>query len=325
MTDKQQMAADACELLLRLVPQVLNVLDPIKSSKLCTEIRAAIRPLKQLEAQQSLRDVARHTLEAGCTERGLDTEGESQSLLNRIINHEVMADRHVPSSFPVANKTRRPHLSFGRKNVPIVGYAMKHLTGGDLGFSWVEDTTLFDDNWLRIKLSSTPALPDGWKAAPPTMTREMADAWAQAMLEGRPVWPAVLAAMPAPTSEVLDTSAASSEDVSNEMLMSEELADLRRRVEFSCEVLEEESYSSKNLERLIEISKAATDKQSLLMKLNPPENEVLTQLAHDKELSREGLMRQALRLYQLVDRSTTKELKMVFADTAGNIVDPSDF
>jgi hypothetical protein len=41
-----------------------------------------------------------------------------------------------------------------------------------------------------------PELPTGWKAAPPIMTAAMSQAWTDALRDGKPTWPAVLAAMP---------------------------------------------------------------------------------------------------------------------------------
>jgi predicted transcriptional regulator len=56
------------------------------------------------------------------------------------------------------------------------------------------------------------------------------------------------------------------------------------------------------------------DKKAVLIQLNDAEWEALEELAKKKDLSKVAVMRQALRLYQLVDVRLSEGEKLVFED-----------
>lgn len=56
------------------------------------------------------------------------------------------------------------------------------------------------------------------------------------------------------------------------------------------------------------------DKRSVLVQLNDAEWKALEKLAKKKDLSKVAVMRQALRLYELVDVRTSDGEKLVFED-----------
>lgn len=56
------------------------------------------------------------------------------------------------------------------------------------------------------------------------------------------------------------------------------------------------------------------DKRTMTLNLTEPEMEVLEQLAERKELSKTAVLRQALRLYQMVSLRIEKGEKLYFED-----------
>jgi predicted transcriptional regulator len=58
----------------------------------------------------------------------------------------------------------------------------------------------------------------------------------------------------------------------------------------------------------------ATDKRTMTLNLTEAEMEALDVLAQKKELSKTALIRQALRLYQLIDQRTSQGEKLMFED-----------
>lgn len=58
------------------------------------------------------------------------------------------------------------------------------------------------------------------------------------------------------------------------------------------------------------------DKKTLTLNLSEAEMKVLDQLSKQKELSKTVVLRQALRLYQLVDSRLTAGQKLFFEDEA---------
>lgn len=56
------------------------------------------------------------------------------------------------------------------------------------------------------------------------------------------------------------------------------------------------------------------DKRTVMVQLNEAEWEALEELAKKKDLSKVAVMRQALRLYQLIDVRTSEGEKLVFED-----------
>lgn len=57
-----------------------------------------------------------------------------------------------------------------------------------------------------------------------------------------------------------------------------------------------------------------TDKRTMTLNLSPQEMQVLDDLAERKELSKTAVVRQALRLLQLVDSRLAQGEKLVFED-----------
>ena len=57
-----------------------------------------------------------------------------------------------------------------------------------------------------------------------------------------------------------------------------------------------------------------TDKRAVLVQLNPKEWDALVHLSKKKDISKVAVMRQALRLYELVDARTAEGEKLVFED-----------
>jgi len=55
-------------------------------------------------------------------------------------------------------------------------------------------------------------------------------------------------------------------------------------------------------------------KKTMTLNLNPAEMAVLDELCSKKDLSKTGLMRQALRLYQMVEERLEKGDKLFFED-----------
>lgn len=60
------------------------------------------------------------------------------------------------------------------------------------------------------------------------------------------------------------------------------------------------------------------DKRAMTLKLTEQEMDVLDELAAKKELSKTAVMRQALRLYQLVDLRLESGEKLFFEDEAAD-------
>lgn len=58
----------------------------------------------------------------------------------------------------------------------------------------------------------------------------------------------------------------------------------------------------------------ASDKRTMTLNLTEAEMEALDVLAQKKELSKTALIRQALRLYQLIDQRTSLGEKLIFED-----------
>lgn len=56
------------------------------------------------------------------------------------------------------------------------------------------------------------------------------------------------------------------------------------------------------------------DKRTMTLNLTAPEMEALEEIAQKKELSKTAVIRQALRLYQLVDARLGQGEKLVFED-----------
>jgi len=61
-----------------------------------------------------------------------------------------------------------------------------------------------------------------------------------------------------------------------------------------------------------------SDKRTMTLNLTEQEMRVLDQLSTQKELSKTTLIRQALRLYQLVDARLNRGEKLFFEDSAKN-------
>ena len=57
-----------------------------------------------------------------------------------------------------------------------------------------------------------------------------------------------------------------------------------------------------------------TEKRAVLVQLNEAEWEALEELTKRKDISKVAVMRQALRLYELVDRRIAEGEKLVFED-----------
>ena len=57
-----------------------------------------------------------------------------------------------------------------------------------------------------------------------------------------------------------------------------------------------------------------TDKRAVLVQLNPKEWDALEQLSKKKDISKVAVMRQALRLYELVAARTAEGEKLIFED-----------
>lgn len=57
-----------------------------------------------------------------------------------------------------------------------------------------------------------------------------------------------------------------------------------------------------------------TDKRTMTLNLTAAEMEALEELAQQKELTKTALIRQALRLYQLIDSRTKQGEKLFFED-----------
>ncbi|SIO58441.1 transcriptional regulator [Singulisphaera sp. GP187] len=60
------------------------------------------------------------------------------------------------------------------------------------------------------------------------------------------------------------------------------------------------------------------DKRTMSLNLTEAEMEVLDDLARRKDLTKTAVIRQAIRLYQLVDQRLSKGEKLVFEDEAAN-------
>ena len=60
----------------------------------------------------------------------------------------------------------------------------------------------------------------------------------------------------------------------------------------------------------------ATDKKTMTLNLSDAEMAALEELSAKKELTKTALIRQALRLYQLVESKLAKGEKMIFEDEA---------
>lgn len=58
----------------------------------------------------------------------------------------------------------------------------------------------------------------------------------------------------------------------------------------------------------------ANDKRTMTLNLTDAEMDALEELAQKKELSKTALIRQALRLYQVIDLRTRQGEKLVFED-----------
>jgi hypothetical protein len=58
------------------------------------------------------------------------------------------------------------------------------------------------------------------------------------------------------------------------------------------------------------------DKRTMTLNLTDPEMRVLEELARQKDLSKTAVLRQALRLYQLVDARLSRGEKLLFEDEA---------
>lgn len=58
----------------------------------------------------------------------------------------------------------------------------------------------------------------------------------------------------------------------------------------------------------------ATDKRTMTLNLTDAEMEALEELAQRKDLSKTAVIRQALRLYQLIELRTRQGEKLVFED-----------
>ena len=56
------------------------------------------------------------------------------------------------------------------------------------------------------------------------------------------------------------------------------------------------------------------DKRTMTLNLTPPEMEALDELARRKDLSKTAIIRQALRLYQMVDARVSQGEKLFFED-----------
>lgn len=63
-----------------------------------------------------------------------------------------------------------------------------------------------------------------------------------------------------------------------------------------------------------------SEKSTMTLALSERENAVLEDLARVQDLSKTGVLRQALRLYQLVHDRNSLGQKMAFVDGAGNII-----
>jgi hypothetical protein len=62
----------------------------------------------------------------------------------------------------------------------------------------------------------------------------------------------------------------------------------------------------------------ATEKRTMTLNLTDAEMKVLEQLSERKDLSKTGVLRQALRLYQLVDHRVSQGEKLIFEDELNN-------
>lgn len=60
------------------------------------------------------------------------------------------------------------------------------------------------------------------------------------------------------------------------------------------------------------------DKRSMTLNLSSPEMEALGELAHRKDLSKTAIIRQALRLYKLVEARIAQGEKLFFEDELQN-------
>lgn len=58
----------------------------------------------------------------------------------------------------------------------------------------------------------------------------------------------------------------------------------------------------------------ASEKRTMTLNLTDPEMEALEELAQKKDLSKTAVIRQALRLYQLIELRTSQGEKLVFED-----------
>lgn len=59
---------------------------------------------------------------------------------------------------------------------------------------------------------------------------------------------------------------------------------------------------------------------ALTLNLSDREAEVLTELSDAQEMSKAATLRQALRLYQYIDRKRKQGLELAFVDKSGNVV-----
>ena len=65
-----------------------------------------------------------------------------------------------------------------------------------------------------------------------------------------------------------------------------------------------------------------TATEETLVKFTPQEQAVLAEMAKEQDLSEQGLLRQALRLYQAVHLEGKRGHRMAFVDEQGKLVPP---
>lgn len=100
----------------------------------------------------------------------------------------------------------------------------------------------------------------------------------------------------------------------------------RHGAEWGCEICDPETYYAEKRERQArencEFAVVAPQPAYKFDFLNEREQNVLRQMSEQKDMSEEAVMRQALRMYQLVDMHLSAGSKIVFRKEDGTLVDP---